>query len=304
MKRKLALTFGLLMVLSFGLALVPAEQAAAFNIPPAYPIPTFNLSTPTPVPGIIYEPGPLKPLPPGIIPTPTPTPAPGTIYDPGPLKPLPSGLVPTPTPTPAPGTIYDPGPLKPLPSGLVRTPSPAPKPTAKPTQKPKQPTKKPAQTKALSGAEMTSFGLYFEELRPKLTDKWYMFTPLDLSVDGVLNYPLVAENAHIVGTLRVTVGGGHVKVESLPAEGVKPGRQFFTFFGNLDQVQTVTVSLLEAMAQPFNQEINIQNAFGDDRKVILYLNSTVDFDPQKASISPFVPDQHRIFMQNLVPLLD
>lgn len=226
-----------------------------------------------------------------------------------------SRLFPNPTPTPTtppyfsnPGDILIP-PLFPRPTSAL--PSANPKPTAKPTAKPgTKPTTKPAKKPPASkdgqqkGVEVTSFGLYFEELRPKLTDSWYMFTPLDLSVEGVMSYPLIAGNAHIVGSVSVAVQGGQVTITCQAAPGVSTDREFFTLFPSLDSIQSLNVQLLAAQARPFGQPINIQQAFGDDRKIVLYLNNTVSFNASQAGVTAFVPDQHRFFMQNLLPLLD
>lgn len=215
---------------------------------------------------------------------------------------------PTPTPKPplVPGfsvtdrvSIPLPTPQGPTQAPQQPTPQPKAPATAKPAQKP--PVPKGGQQK---GMEVTSFGLYFEELRPKLTDAWYMFTPLDLGVEGVMSYPLVAGNAFIVGSVNVIIQGGQVTVTYQAAPGVSTGREFFTLFPSLDDIQTINVQLLAGQARPFGQPINIQQAFGEDRKVILYLNNTVDFNASQAGVTAFVPDQHRFFMQNLLPLLD
>lgn len=242
--------------------------------------------------------------------TPTPAPPPETaassfsdlISRPGSGIPT-SRLFPNPTPTPTPppyfsnpGDILNP-PLFPRPTSAL--PSANPKPTAKPAKKP--PASKGGQQKDV---EVTSFGLYFEELRPKLTDSWYMFTPLDLSAEGMMSYPLIAGNAHIVGSVSVAVQGGQVTVTYQAAPGVSTNREFFTLFPSLDSIQSLNVQLLAAQARPFGQPINIQQAFGDDRRIVLYLNNTVSFNASQAGVTAFVPDQHRLFMQNLLPLLD
>ncbi len=246
--------------------------------------------------------------------TPEPTPAPAPEPTPNLLEGISSPFnpgkldihFPTPAPT-KPPYFQDPGSipktLRPIlptmaPPSPTKAPAP-PKATPKPTQKP--PASKGGQQK---GLEATSFGLYFEELRPKLTDSWYMFTPLDLASEGVMSYPLVAGNAYIVGSVNVVVQGGQVTITYQAAPGVSTGREFFALFPNLDAIQTLSAQLLAGQARPFGQPINIQQAFGEDRKVVLYLNNTVDFNAAKAGVTAFVPDQHRFFMQNLLPLLD
>jgi len=254
-------------------------QARSLEVNPLIPIitvpnVTFYTIQPTIAPTLI-------PLPtiiviPSLIPIPTKTPVPTLI-------PLPS-LIPLPTTAPPAATAT------PKPSSATSTP--------KPTQGPQ-----PPKSEGGKGLEVTSFGLYFEELRPRITEQWYMFTPLDLTAEGVFSYPLVAGNALIVGNLVVTVAGGQLIVLYQAAPGVVTTREFFTLFPSLDAVQTVEIQLLSGQALPFGQPISIQDTFGDDRKVILYLNNIVDHDAA-SGLAAFIPDQFREQMQALLPLLD
>ncbi|NLG57478.1 MAG: hypothetical protein GX540_03580 [Clostridiales bacterium] len=298
----------LLAALLFLAALTPLQaeaptpisgQLRSLNINPKAPIitipdvPVFTLQ-PTVAPTLI-------PLPtiiviPSLIPLPTKTPAPSFI--PVPTKIVIPSLIPIPTSTLAPTLI--PLPTAPLPTfvPLPTTPPPAATNTPKPTQGPQ-----PPKSEGGKGLEVTSFGLYFEELRPRITEQWYMFTPLDLTAEGVFSYPLVAGNALIVGNLVVTVAGGQLIVLYQAAPGVVTTREFFTLFPSLDAVQTVEIQLLSGQALPFGQPISIQDTFGDDRKVILYLNNIVDHDAA-SGLAAFNPDQFREQMQALLPLLD
>lgn len=188
-----------------------------------------------------------------------------------------------------------------LPEATPKPADPAPKPpaaTPKPTAKPKPP------SGSLKGAEATSFGLYFEDFRPRLTDAWYMFTPINLGQEGTLTYPLVAENAWIIGSVTLTVRGGKLTVTYETLKGVSVTRDFFTVVGTLDNLPTVNPTLLAGQKLPFNQPIDIAANFGTDRLVVLYLNNSVNFKTNLAGVTAFVPEQHQLFMQNLVALVD
>ncbi len=273
MKKRTALAIcALLLVLAL------AGPAAAF------PLPDFDLTIP-------------------IIPTPTPKPIDPAFLqtvNPGALDtPIFPGLIPTATPAPAPAATPKPAP--------AATPKPAPAATARPdkaTAKPSDRNDNKTSKGSLKGAVMTSFGLYVEDFRPRLTETWYMFTPLDLNVEGRLSYPLVAENAFIVGAVNVTVMNGAVTVDYEVVPGVSVSREFFTLVSNLDALQTLNPELLSGIRQPFGQPLDIMSAFGEDRKVVLYLNNTADFNTSAEGIVPFVPEQHKLFMQNLTGLVD
>ncbi|MDD4081504.1 MAG: hypothetical protein PHP02_08875 [Eubacteriales bacterium] len=283
--------------LLFLAALAPVQAANAQALPLIGEASALNLEPVIPGIEIPKVPIPTLKLPVfTLIPLPTATPKP-TIK-------LPEfTLIPLPTATPKPTIKIPEGTLIPVPIPLPEPEKPAePAPTAT-----SQATKKPQlapKAQAQKGAEVTSFGLYFEELRPKLTDTWYMFTPLDLTDQGMLTYPMVANNATIVGSVIITVAGGQLTVTYQPAPGVTTTREFFTLFPSLDAIQTLNVDLLAGQARPFGQPIDIQQAFGEDRKVILYLNNLADYDAAKSGLAAFVPEQHRAFMQNLLPLLD
>lgn len=300
MRKLLALMLCALLLLS----LVPPAQAIEIIILDKL----LNPKTPTPAP------------------TPTPTPDPGTNIGAGSLS-LGTGLshykAPTPTPTPDPSIIAeqsiglsDAAVAAIIAASATNTPAPA---TSKPsaTNKPSSGNKAAAATATpkpkgssaqkggkQKGAEVTSFGLYAQELRPKLTDQWYMLTPVDLGAEGILSYPLVGQNAHIVGSMMISVQAGALRVDLQPLPGVAVTKQLVTFFDSLDGIKTLHPDLLMGQGVRTGENINIADKFGQDRKVLLYVHLLADYDTNGQGIAAFMPDQHRFFMQNLMSLLD
>lgn len=257
--------------------------------PPPTPEPTIILNL---NPGSLQDQLPLQP-----IITPAPTIKIDFIQTVGPIKDLLPDLVATPAPaTAAPVTAAPQAPVTTAKPAPAATPKPAPAATKKPAAKP--PSGK------ISGAEATSFGLIIAELRPRLSDSWHMFTPLDLSADSTLSYPLIAQNAFAVGTVKVVVSGGNLTVSYQLVDGVRATRDFLVVVPNLDSLQTLNPSLLANQARAFNQPINIAQSFGEDKKVALYINNAVDFDTKLKGILPFDPEANRMFMQNLLGLVD
>ncbi len=260
---------------------------------PAPPPPTPE---PTPEPLINQLEIPVGELPPNIsLPIQTKIPIAGTVPPGGlgtaiiPHVPLPTvATIPTPKPAPA----ATPAPAAPA--------TPAPAATAAPTKKPAA----PASSGNLKGAVSTSFGLYIEDFRPRLTDKWYMFTPIDVGADTTLTYPLVAENAWIIGSVTIRIAGGNIVVEPQVTAGVTVQQEFMAIVGNLDGLPTVNPDLLAAQRLPLRTSIPIQATFGEDKKVAMYLHLKVDFSTKTAGITPFDPEQNKLFMQNLVSLVD
>ena len=70
-----------------------------------------------------------------------------------------------------------------------------------------------------------SVGPRFRDITPELTDKWFRFTPVDLSQDGLQMFDMISGDHYLVGTVAVLVEGDKVKVSykySIP--NVKIGR--------------------------------------------------------------------------------
>ena len=83
-----------------------------------------------------------------------------------------------------------------------------------------------------------SFGPQFKDVSARLTDDWYMFTPLDLSRDGVQKYDLIGGNMYVIGEITVTVKDGAVTVDYVYADrSIQAGREYFTFFADIDSVE-------------------------------------------------------------------
>lgn len=229
-----------------------------------------------------------------------------------------------PTPTPLVGSnisdTYTP-PKAPLPiltaapaTAIPATPRPAtPKPASPPAsptqaqavaQAPQQPGLPGAGTARGKNAEATSFGLYVKELRPTLTDKWYLLTPVNLSQEGLLSYPLIADNAHIIGNITITIRAGQLRVDYQVVSGVAVSRELLTFFADVDSIPTLNPDLLAGQNHAFSQNLDIQQTFGEDHKVLLYINLLTNYKTNLKGISAFAPEQHRSFMVNLMALLD
>ncbi|MHC1786037.1 MAG: hypothetical protein AB9880_03090 [Christensenellales bacterium] len=171
--------------------------------------------------------------------------------------------------------------------------------TKPPVTSPPNQTPKPG-----SGQNVCSMGLYFREMRPKLTDEWFFFTPIELNNEGVQIYPLIASNAYEVGELKLTISGGQLLPEYWMLDGIQILDEFITFFPTLDSVQTVNVQMLAPGEFPFNQPIDIAATFGADTRVIVYMNNAVKFNNTVPGLVHFNVDNYRPWMFEIMQLLD
>jgi len=189
---------------------------------------------------------------------------------------------------------------------VPETPTPIPEtPVPKtPTSKPYKPNPPESTEVSATSQNICSMGLYFREMRPKLTDEWYLFTPIELNFEGVQVYPLIASNAYEVGELKLTIENGQLLVEYQVLDGISILDEFLTFFPNIDSVKTVNVQMLEGQELPFNEPIDIASTFGEDIRVILYINNTASYNNTVPGLKHFVVENYRPWMWEIMNLLD
>lgn len=127
-----------------------------------------------------------------------------------------------------------------------------------------------------------SFGPQFREVRPSLTDKWYMFTPVDLTRQGRQEFDYVASNLYVIGKVYVDVSGDSVVVSYENYYAEKGGNtetlsEYFTIFPDLQSVTNVEPETMEDLGFRFGQPISIQNDLDGDTNVLLFVRNRVTY---------------------------
>ncbi len=132
---------------------------------------------------------------------------------------------------------------------------------------------------------VSSFGPHFRDVTPKLTKLWYMFTPIDLSVQGRQTFPLVASNMFEVGQVNVDVNMDTVVVtyemffEDRPDYTTKRLSEFLAFY---NAYTDITIVEPEEMPGPsnfaFGQPISILNHLGGDTNVIMFVRNRITYN--------------------------
>ena len=124
-----------------------------------------------------------------------------------------------------------------------------------------------------------SLGLRFRDESPNLTDKWYMYTPVDLAQDGVQTFPLIASNVHIIGNVSVTVEDGKATVAyKLDTEKIKVKEEFLTFFPDLESVKTVEPEELKEQGLVLGEPIHVAEQLHGADSVLMFLRLMIDYD--------------------------
>lgn len=118
-----------------------------------------------------------------------------------------------------------------------------------------------------------SVGPRFRDITPELTDKWFRFTPVDLSEDGLQIFDMISGDHYLVGTVSVLVNGDAVKVSykyNIPNVTEEDDYTYFTFFSDYDSVTTVEPEEIENRFE-YDVEYSIANDLGGDTDVLLYM---------------------------------
>ena len=146
----------------------------------------------------------------------------------------------------------------------------------------------PVTTEWRFNQSVCSLGIRFRDIKPELTRKWYMFTPVDLSKNGTQNIDLIAANITYIGNVTIEVSGDTVTVKHHVSWPAEKRDMAFTLLHDLDSVNSVDIQNLPAYS--FDQPISISKDLNGDTSVLLYVLGHVNYDFKDASNALFVPN--------------
>ena len=124
-----------------------------------------------------------------------------------------------------------------------------------------------------------SFGPQFREISRRITDEWYMFTPLDLSTDGTQTFDLIAGNQFVIGKVSVTVKNGKFQVDyQYNSTRIEVGREYFNIFPDYKGIEEEHLENLHAQKRfSYGKSYSIADKLGGDTDVILFVCNTATF---------------------------
>ncbi len=124
-----------------------------------------------------------------------------------------------------------------------------------------------------------SLGPRFRDEDPALTGKWYMYTPVDLTQNGVKTYPLIASNVHIIGSVSVTVEDGNATVAyTLATKKIKVKEEFLTFLPGLEGLDTVDPEEMADRGFKLNEPFPVNEKLKDAGGTLMFLRLVIDYD--------------------------
>lgn len=163
---------------------------------------------------------------------------------------------------------------------------------------------------------VSSFGPHFRDVTPNLTDKWYMFTPIDLSLQGRQSFLLAASNLYEVGQVHVDVQGDVVTVSyEMTHQGARGFTtetisEFLTFYNSYADV---TIVEPEEMSGPslfaFNRPFSIANDLGGDTNVLMFVRNRISYYQFPTPKSEYVrfwenKDEYKALRDQMMVMMD
>ncbi|MBR3108770.1 MAG: hypothetical protein IKH30_16540 [Clostridia bacterium] len=128
-------------------------------------------------------------------------------------------------------------------------------------------------------AVMCSFGLRLKETNQyhNYSDRWYMFTPFDASLNGQQVYDLVVSDSLIVGEVTLNIRDGYLTVDYnlKGGDAIKVTLEFFTVLNRIGDLASFEPEGLMYMKLNRNQAINLAEQFPGDTHLVLYFCSRV-----------------------------
>ncbi len=160
----------------------------------------------------------------------------------------------------------------------------------------------------------SSFGPQFRIVDPKLTDKWYMFTPINLGLQGRQTFELIASNMYVVGEVYVDVQGDLVTVNYKLFHGderytkVERVSDYLNFFPAFSTVTTVNPEELPSQFQ-FGVPFSITEKLAGDTNVLMFVRNMLSynrFPAPTAEYTRFYPnlDHRKVLREQMLEMMD
>ena len=134
-----------------------------------------------------------------------------------------------------------------------------------------------------------SFGPQFREVSPRMTDLWYMFTPVDLSKDGTQTFDLIAGNMFVIGKVTVKVENGRFQVDyRYNSSRIEIGREYFQIFPDYESIKAKNLDNFHAQKRfSYGRSYSIADKLEGDTDVILFVCNTVTFKKTTPGIAGY-----------------
>lgn len=158
------------------------------------------------------------------------------------------------------------------------------------------------------------FGPAFRDIKPSLTEKWYTFTPIDLSIQGTQEFDYVASNVYVIGKVYVSVHGDEVTVNyhnyyEDAGGNTQTLSEFLHFFHDLASVREVEPENMGVPQFYFGRKISIENDLDGDTNVLLFIRNRVtyrDYVTNSKKLTRFWPNlpERKALREEMIRLMN
>ena len=147
-----------------------------------------------------------------------------------------------------------------------------------------------------------SFGPQFREVSPRMTDEWYMFTPIDLSREGKQTFDLIAGHMYVVGQVTVTVENGKFQVDYMyNNSGIEIGREYFNLFADYESISEKDLDNFHQNKRfSYGRAYSIANKLDGDTDVILFVCNTATFKKTSGVSGYFSTNPDRVEQREIM----
>ena len=134
-----------------------------------------------------------------------------------------------------------------------------------------------------------SFGPQFRDVSPRMTDLWYMFTPIDLSENGTQTFDLIAANMFVVGQVSVTVKNGRFQVDyAYNSRQIEAGREYFNIFPDYKSIEESDLDNFHTKKRfSYGKSYSIADKLEGDTDVILFVCNTATFSDETRGVGEY-----------------
>lgn len=158
-------------------------------------------------------------------------------------------------------------------------------------------------------ATVCAFGPRLKEsnLYPSYSDKWYMFTPFDASMNGSQTYELVAADSVIVGDVTINIRDGFLTIDySLKGgDAIRINLEFFTVLNRIADLSQYEPEGLMQLKLNRNTAYNLYEKWGGDTRLVLYFCSRCSLSKSPAFRSlQYNSSAHKALLSTMLSLMD
>ena len=148
-----------------------------------------------------------------------------------------------------------------------------------------------------------TLGPSFRDLDNPKTDKWYTFTPLDLSQSGTFSIPLVGGNCYVIGEVVFNVNGDTFNVNyryfNNGGYDTEDLSQYITLFNTYDEITTQALNDQPDSRFEYGKDYSISGDLGGCTTPLLFVCNRASFYDNNGGISRYIKQDYQELLSSM-----